>query len=193
MAVLVSGTATLLEAILDAGVEVVVIVADRNCRGVQIGEDAGVPTFVVDRAPFGGFSPNFDREGYSQAVVDTLLPFHPALVAMAGFGTILGQAMHEAFPTRILNTHPSLLPSFPGWTAVKDALEAGVSETGCTVHVATLELDAGPIVIQGRVPIEPGDDVSTLHERIKVVERLLYPDAIGRALVQVRTHGKVLP
>jgi phosphoribosylglycinamide formyltransferase-1 len=97
---------------------------------------------------------------------------------MAGFGTVLDEPIHSAFPGRILNTHPALLPAFPGWHAVEDALAAGVTETGTTVHVATLAMDAGPILAQQAVPVHPDDTVATLHERIKVVERALYPATI---------------
>jgi phosphoribosylglycinamide formyltransferase-1 len=101
---------------------------------------------------------------------------------MAGFGTIFGAAIHTAFPGRILNTHPALLPSFKGWHAVRDALAYGVKVTGCTVHVATLEVDAGPILAQEAVPVLPGDDEDSLHERIKAVERRLYPETIRAVL-----------
>ena len=98
---------------------------------------------------------------------------------MAGYGTVLGEAMHEAHPGRILNTHPALLPSFKGWHAVRDALAYGVKVTGCTVHVATLEVDAGPILAQEAVTVLPSDDEASLHERIKTVERRLYVDTIA--------------
>ena len=101
-------------------------------------------------------------------------------VVMAGFGTILEKQVHDAFPGRILNTHPSLLPAFPGWHSVQDALEAGVKVTGCTIHVAVPEVDAGPILAQEAVPVLDGDTVESLHERIKAVERRLYPDTIKR-------------
>jgi phosphoribosylglycinamide formyltransferase-1 len=104
------------------------------------------------------------------------------LVAMAGFGTILGRGMFEAFPERIVNTHPALLPAFPGWHAVDDALAFGVKVTGCTVHVATEEVDAGPILAQEAVPVLPDDTVETLHERIKGVERRLYVQTISEIL-----------
>ena len=104
------------------------------------------------------------------------------LVAMAGFGTVLTEAVHDAFPGRILNTHPALLPAFPGWHGVRDALEAGVKVTGCTVHLATLEMDAGPILAQEAVPVRAGDTVETLHERIKVVERGSVPRHRGLGL-----------
>jgi len=97
---------------------------------------------------------------------------------MAGFGTVLAQPVHDAFPGRVLNTHPALLPAFPGWHAVRDALAAGVAETGTTVHVAHLEMDTGPILAQAAVAIRPDDTEATLHERIKAVERTLYPATI---------------
>ncbi len=101
---------------------------------------------------------------------------------MAGFGTVFGQAMLDAYPDRILNTHPALLPSFKGWRAVEDALAYGVKVTGCTVHVTTLEVDAGPILAQEAVPVHDDDTVETLHERIKAVERRLYPETIRSVL-----------
>jgi len=102
------------------------------------------------------------------------------VVVMAGFGTVLAQPVHAAFPGRILNTHPALLPKFPGWHAVRDALAAGAAETGTTVHVAQLEMDTGPILAQAPVTIYPDDDEDTLHERIKAVERSLYPATIRK-------------
>ena len=102
---------------------------------------------------------------------------------MAGYGTVFGQAIHDAYPFRILNTHPALLPAFKGWHAVDAALDYGVKVTGCTIHVATLEVDAGPILAQEAVPIHDDDTADTLQERIKVVERRLYPATI-RAVQQ---------
>ena len=101
---------------------------------------------------------------------------------MAGFGTVFGEPIHDRFPNRILNTHPALLPAFKGWHTVRDALDAGVDITGCTIHVATLEVDAGPILAQEAVPVLPDDDESSLHERIKAVERHLYPATIRAVL-----------
>ncbi len=116
--------------------------------------------------------------GFTKAVTDALEVATVEVVVMAGFGTVLGPPIHAAYPGRILNTHPALLPAFPGWHAVADALAAGVAETGTTVHIATLEMDAGPVLAQARVPVLPGDTEATLHERIKSVERTLYPDTI---------------
>jgi phosphoribosylglycinamide formyltransferase-1 len=137
---------------------------------------------VVDRSAFGGFGTAFQRDRYTAALTGALQDARIDVVAMAGFGTVLGQPVHDAYPGRILNTHPALLPSFPGWHAVADALAAGVSETGTTVHIATLETDAGPVLAQEAVPVLPGDTEATLHERIKALERTLYPETIRRFL-----------
>ena len=175
--VLASGGGTNLEAILTAGLPVVVVVVDRPCGAVAVAEKAGVSVEMVKRASFG---PDFDRGAYTQDVVDVLERHGVDVVAMAGFGTILEKQIHDAFPGRVLNTHPALLPAFPGWHAVEDALEAGVEVTGCTVHIATLEVDAGPVLAQQPVPVLAGDTAETLHERIKAVEHRLYPEAIRR-------------
>jgi phosphoribosylglycinamide formyltransferase-1 len=175
LAVLASGTGTLLEALLADRLDIVLVVADRPCRAVEVAEGAGVPVAQVLRDSFG---PAFDRRAYTERVVAALEEADVDLVAIAGFGTILSPAFVEAFPGQVLNTHPSLLPAFPGWKAVEAALEAGAEVTGCTVHVVTAEVDAGPIVAQEAVAVQPGDTVETLHERIKVVERSLYPRTI---------------
>ena len=175
VAVLASGSGTILEAILAAGLEVVVVVVDRPCRATEVAARAGVAVEVVERTDF---TRGFDRHRYTVELVDALTRHRAELVAMAGFGTILDAPLHDAFPGRILNTHPSLLPALPGWHAVEAALEAGVKVTGCTVHLVTLEVDAGPILAQEAVPVLPGDTPDALHERIKQVERRLYPRAI---------------
>jgi phosphoribosylglycinamide formyltransferase-1 len=133
----------------------------------------------VERTDFGE---SFDRDAYTERVVEELRRHRIDLVAMAGWGTILGRAAFEAYPGRILNTHPALLPAFPGWHAVRDALAHGVKVTGCTVHVATEEVDAGPILAQEAVPVLPDDDEASLHERIKAVERRLYTETIRSVL-----------
>jgi phosphoribosylglycinamide formyltransferase-1 len=182
LGVLASGSGTNLEAILDAGLPVAVVVTDRACRALEVAEGAGVAAELVERESYG---PDFDRDGYTHRVVDALKRHEVGVVAMAGFGTILSQAIHDAYPGRILNTHPALLPAFKGWHAVEDALAAGVKVTGCTVHVATLEVDAGPIVAQEAVPVVPGDTKETLHERIKAVERRLYPQTIRAFMEEI--------
>jgi phosphoribosylglycinamide formyltransferase-1 len=185
LAVLVSGSGTILEAMFDFGIKVDRVVADRPCRGLEVATAAGVPAVLIDRREFGGFSKSFDRVGFSLALVGTLDGID--VIAMAGFGTITTAEFHDRFSGRVLNTHPSLLPEFKGWHAVRDALAAGVAETGCTVHVATLELDDGPILAQVGVDVREDDSEASLHERIKEVERDLYPrvvasviEAIGR-------------
>ena len=174
--VLASGSGTILEAMVDRALPVVAVVVDRPCGAVDVAARAGITATVVERDDFG---PGFDRVAYSKQIVDALHEAEVDLVAMAGFGTILAEPVFDAFPGRILNTHPALLPSFPGWHGVADALAFGVKVTGCTVHVATLEVDAGPIVAQEAVTVLPDDTVESLHERIKAVERRLYPDTVA--------------
>jgi phosphoribosylglycinamide formyltransferase 1 len=179
---MVSGSGTILEAILDAGLRVALVVADRPCRGLSVAESAGVEAVLVDRRDFGGFGAGFDRDAYSRALVETIARYDIDLVAMAGFGTVTTKAFPAAYPGRVLNTHPSLLPDFKGWHAVAQALEAGAVQSGCTVHLATEELDEGPILAQSRVAVEAGDTEETLHERIKRVEREIYPSVITRVM-----------
>jgi len=185
--VLVSGTGTILESLLQEHLPVAVVVADRPCRGLDVAAAAGVPTELVDRGAFGGFGPGFERDRFTEELVRVLRAHDVGVVAMAGFGTVLGRAAQDAYGGRILNTHPALLPSFPGWHAVEEALAAGVEVTGCTVHVATLDMDAGPVLARQEVPVLPGDTVGTLHERIKAAERVLYPRTIAAFLESLRS------
>jgi phosphoribosylglycinamide formyltransferase-1 len=180
LAVLASGSGTILRAMLDQDLPIAVVLADRPCGALAIAEEAGVATELVERTTFG---PDFDRVAYTHQVLDALNRHDVDLIAMAGFGTILSKPIHDAFPDRIVNTHPALLPAFKGWHAVDDALAAGVKVTGCTVHIARLEVDEGPILAQEAVPVLPDDTVETLHERIKEVERRIYPEVL-RKLVQ---------
>jgi phosphoribosylglycinamide formyltransferase-1 len=186
LCVLVSGEGTILEAMVRGGLEVALVAADRRCRGLDVAFGAGIETLLVSRELFGGFAPDFDREGFTRELTDALRSRDVDLVAMAGFGTIVTNYFHLAYPGRILNTHPSLLPAFKGWHAVTQALASGVSETGCTVHIATEQLDDGPILAQRRVVIESDDTEETLHERIKLVERELYPLVVGRVMAAMR-------
>src|ERR1043165_8049109 len=171
--VLASGSGTILRAILDRKLPVTVVIADRPCGALDVARAADVPSELVERTDFGK---SFDRAAYTERVVAALQAHDVDLVAIAGFGTILSPSFVEAFGARALNTHPALLPAFKGWHAVRDALEAGVDETGCTVHLVTEDVDAGPILAQEAVPVLDGDTEETLHERIKEVERRLYPD-----------------
>jgi phosphoribosylglycinamide formyltransferase-1 len=172
--VLASGSGTLLQAILAAAVPVEVVVVDRECPAMGIAADAGVPVELVARGPL----KSLDRVVFTEQVVAALQRHGVDTVVMAGFMTVLDKPMFEAFPDRVLNTHPALLPAFRGAHAVADALAYGVKVTGCTVHVATLEVDDGPILAQEAVEVRPDDTVETLHERIKEVERKLYPETI---------------
>jgi phosphoribosylglycinamide formyltransferase-1 len=193
LAVLVSGSGTILRAMFEDGLPVTTVLADRPCGALDIAEEHGSAAELVDRRAYGGFGTEFDREGFTATVTATLVAHQVDLVAMAGFGTVLTETVHAAFPNRILNTHPALLPLFPGWHGVRDALSAGVSETGCTVHLATLEMDAGPILAQQSVPVLAGDTEETLHERIKVVERTLYPAAVAWALAELEAGRPIEP
>jgi phosphoribosylglycinamide formyltransferase-1 len=177
LGVLASGTGTILEALLGAGLEITTVVVDRPCRALDVASAAAVPAVLVERGSFGS---DFDRPAYSKQVASVLADAGVELVAIAGFGTVLDACFFDAFGGRVLNTHPSLLPSFKGWHAVQEALDAGVKVTGCTVHVATADVDAGPILAQEAVPVLPDDDATALHERIKAVERRLYPETIAR-------------
>lgn len=188
LAVLVSGTGTILDAMADADLPVALVVADRRCRAVDLAAGHGIRATVVERDTF---DDDFDRVAYTERLTAELEAAGIDLVAMAGFGTILEQPIYDRYAGRILNTHPSLLPAFPGWHAVEDALAHGVRVTGCTVHLAELEVDAGPILAQETVPVLPDDDVASLHERIKAVERRLYVDTIRRLLDAPTPEGAV--
>jgi phosphoribosylglycinamide formyltransferase-1 len=178
--VLASGSGTILQALLDADLPIVVAIADRPCAALERAERAGVATELVERESFGA---DFDRLAFTHRVVDALKRREVDVVAMAGFMTVLEPPIFAAYPERITNTHPSLLPAFKGSHAVADALAAGVERTGCTVHLATIEVDDGPILAQEAVPVVDGDTVESLHERIKEVERRLYPEVL-RELVE---------
>ena len=169
---LASGAGSNLEAILAIGLPVAVVVVDRPCRATGLASDAGVPAELVEWSG--------DRLDFTHRVVDALERHGVDIVAMAGFMRILEKPIFDAFPGRVLNTHPSLLPSFRGAHAVEDALAAGVKLTGCTIHVAVPEVDAGPILAQEAVAVLDEDTADTLHERIKAVEHWLYPDTIKR-------------
>src|SRR6476469_9553260 len=153
--VLASGSGTILRALLERRLPIAVVRADRPCGALGIGEEARIGAELVQRSDFG---PNFDRVAYTKEVVATLERHGVDLVAIAGFGTILSDPFVDAFAARAVNTHPALLPAFKGWHAVRDALAAGVKVTGCTVHLATLEVDSGPILAQEPVAVLPAAD-----------------------------------
>ncbi|MBG0827908.1 phosphoribosylglycinamide formyltransferase [Planomonospora sp. ID67723] len=179
LVVLVSGSGTNLQALLDAvadegyGARIVAVGADRDgIEGLDRAERAGVPTFV-ERIP-----DHPAREAWDLALAARIAEYRPDLVVCAGFMKILGAPTLTAFP--VLNTHPALLPSFPGAHGVRDALAHGVRVTGCTVMLADAGVDTGPIVAQEAVRVYDGDDEHTLHERIKAVERGLLVETVGR-------------
>jgi phosphoribosylglycinamide formyltransferase-1 len=183
LGVLASGTGTILRAIIDSGLRVDAVILDRRCPAAELAEGAGVPVVeIVERETYG---PGFDRVAYTHRVVDALKRHRIDVVVMAGFGTVLGAPIFDVYTGRILNTHPALLPAFKGWHAVRDALQAGVKVTGTTVHIATEEVDAGPILAQEAVSVRDGDTEASLHERIKAVERRLYPETIREFLRSV--------
>jgi phosphoribosylglycinamide formyltransferase-1 len=180
LGVLASGSGTLLDAIIEAQVPIAVVVVDRDCPAISIAQQAGVPVELVERGPL----KTLDRLAFTHRVIDALAAHGVDTVAMAGFMTVLDKPMFDTFDGRVLNTHPALLPAFRGAHAVEDAIAYGVKVTGCTIHVATLEVDDGPILAQEPVRVAPGDTVETLHERIKQVERRLYPETIKEFIRQ---------
>ena len=143
-AVLASGSGTLLDSILSDGIPVELVVVDRPCAATEVAARHGVRAVCHERTSFGA---DFDRDAYTAEVVAVLQDAGIELVVMAGYGTVFGPAAFAAYPNRIVNTHPALLPAFKGWHAVDDALAFGVKVTGCTVHVATLEVDAGEVLV----------------------------------------------
>jgi phosphoribosylglycinamide formyltransferase-1 len=174
--VLVSGSGTLLQALLDADLPAVVVAvgADRTgIAGLERAERAGVPTFTVRTRD------HADRAAWDEALAEAVAEHEPDLVVSAGFMKILGPAFLERFGGRVVNTHPALLPAFPGAHAVADALAHGVKVTGSTVHLIDGGVDTGPIIAQEAVEVAPGDDEAALHERIKVVERRLLVDVVA--------------
>lgn len=179
VAVLVSGTGSLLEAMIGDDLPIALVISDRPCRGLEIARSAGLPTVLVERTDF---SKSFDREGFTGQVVGELKKADIGLVVCAGFMTLFSRQIFESFGGRILNIHPALLPNFKGAHAVRDALAAGVKETGTTIHLMVLSEDSGPILVQEKVPVLAGDTEETLHERIKQVERKLYLQTIRRIL-----------
>jgi len=179
--VLVSGTGTILQALLDAcadpdfGAQIVAVGADRaGTGGAARAAAAGIPTFVrrVQDSP--------DRFAWDKALTADCAAFEPDLIIAAGFLKLVGTEFLGRFGGRMINTHPALLPAFPGMHSVSDALKHGVKVTGCSVILVDPGIDSGPIVAQAPVPVLDGDDEKSLHERIKVAERSLVVTTIGR-------------
>ncbi|MBC8090688.1 MAG: phosphoribosylglycinamide formyltransferase [Pseudonocardia sp.] len=168
--VLVSGSGTLLQALLDATLPAQVVAVGADCPGIEglaRAERAGVPTFVTRVAD------HPDRTAWNVALAEAVAAHRPDLVVSAGFMKILGPGFLGGVGCPVLNTHPALLPSFPGVHGVADALAYGVKITGATVHLVDDGVDTGPVLAQAPVAVEPGDTVAALHERIKIEERRL--------------------
>jgi phosphoribosylglycinamide formyltransferase-1 len=181
LVVLVSGAGTNLQALIDAcadpayGARIVAVGADREgIEGLDRAERAGIPTFVRKVGEF------TSRGHWDLTMTDTVAAFEPDLVVLAGFMKLVGPAFLERFAAQVVNTHPALCPSFPGTSGPADALAYGVKVTGATLFVVDGGVDTGPIIAQTVVAVDDDDDVASLHERIKVAERTMLVDSIGR-------------
>jgi phosphoribosylglycinamide formyltransferase-1 len=181
LVVLVSGEGTNLQALIDAcrdpdyGAQVVAVGADRShINGLARAGAAGLPSFAIRLADYPS------REEWDAALTRACAGYAPDLIVLAGFMKLVGKAFLDSFGGRCVNTHPALLPSFPGTHGVRDALAHGVKVTGCTVLIVDDGVDAGPIVAQASVSVADDDDEATLHERIKVAERALLVATVGR-------------
>jgi phosphoribosylglycinamide formyltransferase-1 len=180
VAVLISGTGSNLRALLDAAAdpafpaEIVVVGADREAGGFAHAEEYGIPTFMV---PFAQFA---SREEWGAELAAQLAVWKPDLVVLSGLMRLLPAPLVDAWSPRIINTHPAYLPEFPGAHGVRDALAAQVAQTGASVIIVDNGVDSGPILAQERVPVLPGDDEHSLHDRIKPVERRLLIDVVRR-------------
>ena len=181
LVVLVSGSGTNLQALLDAcadpayGARVVAVGADRDdIEGLARADRAGVPTFSRAVKQF------TSREHWDRALADTVAGFEPDLIVLAGFMKLVSDDFLARFDHKVVNTHPALSPSFPGMHGPQEALEYGVKVTGCTLFVVDGGVDTGPIVAQRAVSVEDDDTVDALHERIKTAERAMLVEAVGR-------------
>jgi phosphoribosylglycinamide formyltransferase-1 len=183
LAVLISGRGSNLQAIIDAvndrtlDASISVVVSNREAAaGLHRAREAGIETLFLNPKAFS------NRDAYDRALVAELQARCVDLVCLAGYMRLVGEPMLAAFPCRILNIHPSLLPAFPGLDAQRQALEHGVRVSGATVHIVTGELDGGPIILQACVPVRADDTVDTLSARILIEEHRIYPEAIARVL-----------
>ncbi|WP_270254588.1 phosphoribosylglycinamide formyltransferase [Kocuria marina] len=193
LVVLVSGSGTNLQAMIDAlhqgdvEVDIAAVGADLECAGLDRARAAGIDTFVVPLSDYP------DREQWNRALQRRVASYHPDRVVFAGFMRIVDAEFVSVFPGRIINTHPSLLPSFPGAHAVRDALAYGVKVTGATVHEVVADVDAGPILAQVAVPVAEDDTEAVLHERIKSAERTLLVNALAKLSWDVTSTDPDLP
>jgi len=178
LVVLISGGGSNLRALLDAQSDaefparIVAVGADNDAAGLAHAEEFGIPTFTVPPTSFES------RAAWGDELLEQIQVWNPDLVVCAGFMRILPPRVVAALSPQLINTHPALLPAFPGAHAVRDALAAGVAQTGVTVHIVDEGVDTGPVIVQEAVAIEPGDTESELHERIKTIERRLLTQAV---------------
>jgi phosphoribosylglycinamide formyltransferase-1 len=178
LVVLISGGGSNLRALLEASEDaefparVVAVGADRDADGFEHAEAFGIPTFSV------AFSNFPDRDSWGDAMLEQIQSWQPDLVILSGFMKLFPPRVVDALSPNLINTHPAYLPEFPGAHGVRDALAAGVTETGASVIVVDNGVDSGPIIAQRRIPVLPGDTEATLHERIKPVERELLIQAV---------------
>jgi len=185
--VLASGTGSLFKAIVESplGIHVRALITDiPDCGAVTIAREAGIPVSVVALSDYA------DRAQWNAALTSAANQYSPDLVVSAGFMRILGPEFVTAFPGRIINSHPALLPKFPGAHAVRDALDAGSTTTGCTIHFVDEGVDTGPIIVQVGIGIEPNETEEHLHERIKAIERELLPQTIHQLLASEPSEGE---
>jgi phosphoribosylglycinamide formyltransferase 1 len=193
--VLISGRGSNLAAILrqqqagTLGGQVVAVLSNRaDAAGLQHAAQHGVPAEVLEHRGFGG------RAAFDTALAERIEAYRPDLVVLAGFMRILSRGFVERFRGRLVNTHPSLLPAFPGLHAVAQALAAGVTETGCSVHFVSEQVDGGPVIAQRRVPVLQGDTVESLEARVLAQEHELLPETIRRILAgEVASGPRALP
>lgn len=184
--VLVSGSGSNMDALAAACERgevpgrIVAVFADRDCTGIELAKERGIETEVLEPQQY------LDRSDWCEALAKRIESYEPDLIVSAGFMRILTPNFVDAFESRLINLHPSLLPAFPGAHAVRDALEAGVDVTGTTVHFVDQEVDHGPVIAQEKVKVEPGDTEESLHERIKAVEHRVLSQVVSDLLNEKR-------
>ena len=194
LVVLISGGGSNLRSLLEVcedaefPARVVAIGADRDADGLALGEEFGIPTFTVP------FSSHADRDAWGDELLDQIQQWQPDLTVLSGFMRLLPPRVVAALSPHLINTHPAYLPEFPGAHGVRDALAAGVTQTGASIIVVDNGVDDGPIVSQERVPVHPGDTQDSLHDRIKLVERRLLVQAvldIANGHVDLKEHSPI--
>ena len=194
--VLISGSGTNLQALIDAcagqdfPAEIVLVISNRaDAGGLGRAERAGIPSLIIPHKDYPS------REAFDTAIDEALSRAGVEFICLAGFMRLLSEGFVQKWRDRLINIHPSLLPAFKGIDAVEQALAAGVSRTGCTVHFVRPEMDAGPILLQAEVPVEPGDTPDILHDRIRAAEHRCYPEALRLAAsgrVSIRNEVAVI-